>query len=174
MVLAAGWLVIRDGMTDRGQQGVEAGAALERGRLQVGLRLSSTFAAEAEDELSAVSLSRGAASLGIGGRLSVANRLSASAALHFGLALLSRTTRARGAEVMAAPPSRRLSPLLSPELRLHAVLHPELGLAVALGVGLDYLPLLPRLVYRQEEELQRRASPAILQPRLVLAIELSR
>jgi hypothetical protein len=174
LLVNAGWLVIADGAAKTGQQGIEAGAALARGRLMAGLRLASTFPAQTADDLSTVSLSRGDASLMVGGRIPLGDRLTVSAAVYLGLALLARTTSARGADVMAAAPSRTLSPLLSPELRLHVPLHRGAGLGLALAVGVDYLPAVPRLVYLRDGELQPRSGPAVLQPRLALAIELLR
>jgi hypothetical protein len=168
--LRAGWSLALSGVAPAIDHGVEAAAALEPRGLLAELRLSSTFPRDVTDQLATVQTSRVSMSVGFGGRLRLSDRLSAAALLHVGVAMLSRTTVARIPEVVAAPPSRTLSPLVAPELRLRARL--AWGLAAAIGVGLDYLPRLPRQLYARGDARQSRPSPWVAQPRLVLALEL--
>jgi len=76
--------------------------------------------------------------------------------------------------VQPAPSSHTLSPLVSPEIRLCVLVQRAWGLALAAGAGLDYVPAAPRLYYESGTDLRERPGPRVVQPRVLMAIEVRR
>jgi hypothetical protein len=164
LILRAGFIAIVDGLTPRGQQGLAGAVGLASEHWGVELAASSTLATPVGEGATKLWLSRAGLTAGVMARLPLTGELTGAAAAHAGGALIFRSTTALAPMVMPEPDRRRLVALFAGELRLGWSPPALRGVALVLGLGVDYLPGLPPV---ESERRQWR-----VEPRLLLGLEL--